>query len=80
MFEDDKVLNTLTDKVNDLIARYDDLVIQNEHLHNEIVTLKAQDEAKSNQIMRLEEELNRKNSEADDVMRRIESVLNKNLV
>ena len=42
---------------------------------NEIVTLKAQNEAKSNQIMRLEEDLDKKNTEADDVMRKIEAVL-----
>ncbi|KEA45533.1 ABC transporter [Campylobacter mucosalis] len=77
MFEDDKVLNTLTSKVNDLLARYDDLSRTNEELHNQIVTLKAQNEAKTNQIMRLEEELNKKNNEADDVLKKIEAVLNK---
>ncbi|WP_169764386.1 hypothetical protein [Campylobacter mucosalis] len=77
MFEDDKVLNTLTSKVNDLLARYDDLSRANEELHNQIVTLKAQNEAKTNQIMRLEEELNKKNNEADDVLKKIEAVLNK---
>ncbi|QCD45313.1 hypothetical protein [Campylobacter mucosalis] len=77
MFDDDKVLNTLTSKVNDLLARYDDLSRANEELHNQIVTLKAQNEAKTNQIMRLEEELNKKNNEADDVLKKIEAVLNK---
>ena len=41
----------------------------------EIVTLKAQNEAKTNQIMRLEEDLDKKNSETDDVMKKIEAVL-----
>lgn len=77
MFEDDKVLTTLTSKVNDLLTKYDELARANEELHNQIVTLKAQNEAKTNQIMRLEEELNKKNNEADDVLKKIEAVLNK---
>ncbi|MCR4941200.1 MAG: hypothetical protein K5978_00200 [Campylobacter sp.] len=77
MFEDDKVLTTLTGKVNDLLAKYDEVAKSNEELHNQIVTLKAQNEAKTNQIMRLEEELSKKNNEADDVLRKIEAVLNR---
>ena len=73
MFEDNAILTTLSDKVNDLITKYDCRV--NEELRNEIVTLKAQNEAKTNQIMRLEEDLDKKNSEADDVMKKIEAVL-----
>ena len=75
MFEDNAILTTLSDKVNDLITKYDELCKTNEELRNEIVTLKAQNEAKSNQIMRLEEDLDKKNTEADDVMRKIEAVL-----
>ncbi|CAD7286644.1 hypothetical protein LMG7974_00012 [Campylobacter majalis] len=77
MFDDDKVLTTLTSKVNDLLTKYDEVCKDNEELHNQIVTLKAQNEAKSNQIMRLEEELNKKTNEADDVLKKIEAVLNK---
>ncbi|MDL0090007.1 hypothetical protein [Campylobacter gastrosuis] len=77
MFEDDKVLTTLTGKVNDLLARYEEICKDNEELHNQIVTLKAQNEAKSNQIARLEEELNKKTNETDDVLKKIEAVLNK---
>lgn len=76
-FKEDKVLNTLTNKVNDLIARYEDLLRENESLHTEIVTLKAQNEAKSNQIQRLENELHLKTSESDDIMKKIEAVLEK---
>ncbi|EAU00064.1 MULTISPECIES: hypothetical protein [Campylobacter] len=77
MLEDSAVLSTLTGKVNDLIAKYEELCKTNEELHNQIVTLKAQNEAKSNQIMRLEEDLDKKNSEADDVLKKIEAVLGK---
>jgi len=75
MFEDNAILTTLSDKVNDLITKYDEVCRVNEELRNEIVTLKAQNEAKTNQIMRLEEDLDKKNSEADDVMKKIEAVL-----
>ena len=75
MFEDNAILTTLSDKVYDLITKYDDVCRVNEELRNEIVTLKAQNEAKTNQIMRLEEDLDKKNSEADDVMKKIEAVL-----
>ena len=77
MLEDSAVLSTLTGKVNDLIAKYEELCKTKEELHNQIVTLKAQNEAKSNQIMRLEEDLDKKNSEADDVLKKIEAVLGK---
>ena len=77
MFDDEVGLSTLADKVNDLISKYDELSRANEELHNQVITLKAQNEAKTNQIMRLEEELNKKNSEADDVLKKIEAVLGK---
>ena len=48
MFEDNAILTTLSDKVNDLITKYDEVCRVNEELRNEIVTLKAQNEAKTN--------------------------------
>ena len=77
MFDDDKVLNTLTDRVNDLLARYNEVCEESESLRNELVSVKAQNEAKSNQIARLEEDLRAKNTESDDVIRKIEAVLGK---
>ena len=77
MFENDKVLNTLTDKVNDLLVRYNEICSENESLRNELISLKAQNEAKSNQILRLEEEVKSKNIESDDIVRKIEAVLGK---
>lgn len=77
MFEQERVITSLTSKVNDLIERYNELCKDNEELHNQIVTLKAQNEAKTNQISRLEDELNKKTNETDDVLAKIEAVLNK---
>lgn len=75
--ENNQTINTITDMVSDLIQKYEELKYENELLHNEVVTLKAQDEAKTNQIFRLEDELSRKNIESEDVMEKIKAVLGK---
>jgi len=77
MFEQESVINQLSAKVNDLLGVFEELQIQNENFRQEIVTLKAQSEAKSVQITKLEEELAQKNQEADDILGKIEAVLKK---
>ncbi|AXP08735.1 hypothetical protein N4T57_05455 [Campylobacter hepaticus] len=72
---DEKVINTMTDKVNELIEKYNEVCKANEALRNELVSVKAQNEAKSNQIMRLEEELKSRNIESEDIYKKIEAVL-----
>lgn len=74
---DDKIINTLTDKVNELLERYNELCEANENLRNELVSVKAQNEAKSNEILRLEEELKSKNLVSEDITKKIEAVLGK---
>ncbi|EBH4162623.1 hypothetical protein LCJ05_001758, partial [Campylobacter jejuni] len=68
-------INTMTDKVNELIEKYNEVCEANEALRNELVSVKAQNEAKSNQIMRLEEELKSRNIESEDIYKKIEAVL-----
>lgn len=72
---DEKIINTMTDKVNELIEKYNEVCQANEALRNELVSVKAQNEAKSNQIMRLEEELKSRNIESEDIYKKIEAVL-----
>ncbi|EAH5055857.1 hypothetical protein ACKJV9_000346 [Campylobacter coli] len=74
---DEKIINTMTDKVNELIEKYNEVCEANEALRNELVSVKAQNEAKSNQIMRLEEELKSRNIESEDIYKKIEAVLGK---
>lgn len=74
---DEKIVNTMTDKVNELLVKYNEVCEANENLRNELVSVKAQNEAKTNQIMRLEEELKSKNIESEDIMKKIEAVLGK---
>lgn len=75
MFDESKIVNRLTDTVNDLLAKYDEVCEENEALRNELVSTKAQNEAKSSQISRLEDDLKSKNIESDDIVKKIEAVL-----
>ncbi|EFN2795470.1 hypothetical protein HKW31_000442 [Campylobacter coli] len=74
---DEKIINTMSDKVNELIEKYNEVCEANENLRNELVSVKAQNEAKSNRIMRLEEELKSRNIESEDIFKKIEAVLGK---
>jgi uncharacterized coiled-coil DUF342 family protein len=77
MLEQESVITQLSTKVNDLLKTFEELQNQNENFRQEIVTLRAQSEAKSIQISKLEEELAQKNQEADDILGKIEAVLKK---
>lgn len=74
---DEKMINSMSDRVNELLARYTEQLEINEDLRNQLVSSKAQNEAKSNQIARLEEELRNKNIESDEITKKIEAVLGK---
>lgn len=76
MYEE-KVLNTLTTKVTELMSKYEEACETIENLRNELVSAKAQNEAKSNQIARLEEELSNHRNESDDLLKQVEAVLGK---
>lgn len=74
---DDKIIHTLTDKINELLERYNELKETNESLRNELVSVKAQNEAQKNEIARLEDELKTKNVESEYIAKKIEAVLGK---
>lgn len=73
--QDDKIINTLTDRVQELLERYSELTQTCESLRNELVSVKAQNEAKTNEILRLEEELKSKNIASEDLIAQIGNVL-----
>ncbi len=78
MFEELKeeiTVNRLSEKVNDLLVRFEEMKSQNDTLRQEVVTLKAQHEAKNIQIDKLEEDLMNKDIESDDIFSKIEEVL-----
>ncbi len=77
MFEEEKNITTLSQKIDELLERYKDLVAQNEALRQEVVKAKALAEAKNVQIAKLEQDLIHKNVNADDLLSKIEAVLGK---
>jgi len=76
MFEQ-KVVEKLSTKIDELVSKYNSLKDENESLRQELVRVKAQSEAKDAQIAKLEEDLRQKDMEADDILSKIEEVLNR---
>lgn len=77
MFEEERSINTLSQKITELVEKYKDLLAQNEALRQEVVKAKALNEAKSVQIAKLEQDLINKDVNADDLLSKIEAVLGK---
>ena len=75
MYENEEVLNTLASEVTELMLQYEEVCDANEALRNELISVKAQNEAKTNQIMRLEEELKNQDLASDDLLKQVEAVL-----
>lgn len=75
MFEDEKSVTTLAQKIEELLTRYKDVVAQNEALRQEVVKAKALSEAKDVQIAKLENDLIHKGLNGDDLLSKIEAVL-----
>lgn len=73
----EQTINVLTQKIGELIEKYQELQAQNEFLRQELVKEKAQSEAKSVQIAKLENDLISKDVNADDLLSKIEAVLKK---
>lgn len=77
MFEEEKNMSTLSQKIMELLERYKALEVQNEELRQEVVKAKAMAEAKNVQIAKLEHDLINKDVNADDLLSKIEAVLGK---
>lgn len=75
MFDEERNVTTLSQKIDELLARYQDLLAQNESLRQEVVKAKALAEAKTIQIAKLEQDLIHKGINGDDLMSKIEAVL-----
>lgn len=75
MFEEERNISTLTQKITELLEKYKDLLAQNEALRQEVVKSKALAEAKNVQISKLEQDLINKDVNADDLLSKIEAVL-----
>lgn len=77
MFEENQSVSSLVTKVEDLLSRYEKMCEQNEELRQELVSVKAQNEAKDLQINKLHEDLREREMESEDIFGKIEAVLNK---
>ena len=77
MFEEERNISTLSQKITELLEKYKDLLAQNEALRQEVVKAKALAEAKNVQIAKLEQDLINKNVNSDDLLSKIEAVLGK---
>ncbi len=75
MFSEEVSVNKLVEKIDDLLGRFENLKLQNDTLRQEVMTLKAQNEAKDIQITKLQDELTDKNIESEDILGKIEEVL-----
>lgn len=75
MFEEERNISTLSQKITELLEKYKDLQAQNEALRQEVIKAKALAEAKNVQIAKLEQDLINKDVNADDLLSKIEAVL-----
>jgi chromosome segregation ATPase len=73
--ENVSVIEQLSKRIDDVLARLKRLEEENGRLRNEVVTLKAQNEAKEAQIGKLSEELAMKDLEIEEVIGKIEAML-----
>ncbi len=69
------VIEQLSQKIDGVIARLKALEEENGRLRNELVAVKAQNEAKDAQIAKLNEELTMKDMEIEEVIGKIEAIL-----
>ncbi|MDD2384845.1 MAG: hypothetical protein PHN18_11695 [Sulfurospirillaceae bacterium] len=77
MFQEEKNIDTLSQKVLELIEKYQSLLTENEMLRQEVIKAKAEAEAKNIQIAKLEKDLIYKGIGSDDLLSKIEAVLGK---
>ncbi|WP_300367832.1 hypothetical protein [Hydrogenimonas sp.] len=69
------VIEQLAKKIDEIVARLKTLEEENSRLRNELVSVKAQNEAKDVQIGKLTEELTMKDLEIEEVIGKIEAIL-----
>ncbi len=73
--ENRPVIEQLAEKIDRVVARLKALEEENNRLRNELVSVKAQNEAKDTQIAKLTEELAMKDLEIEEVIGKIEAIL-----
>ena len=69
------VIDQLNEKIDAMVSRYDTMKSENNSIRNEVVSAKAQSEAKDTLINKLEEELAMKDLEIEEIVKKIELAL-----
>ena len=69
------LMEKLSDKIEELLAKYQELSQENDTLRRELLTCKAASEEKDKEIERLRDELAMKNMEVDEIIKKIESLV-----
>ncbi len=75
--EDDNKIKKLALKIDELLSKYQNLKEENSTLKNEILSLKASNEAKDLHIKKLEERVSSVEYEGDELLNKIEEVLSR---
>ncbi|MDR2636113.1 MAG: hypothetical protein LBC08_04715 [Campylobacteraceae bacterium] len=76
MSDDSKISAILSDKVEKLIVKFNALEMQNSALKEEVETLRAELFEKDELIVKLQNDIKAKSLETDELLEKIESVLN----
>ncbi|MDR0665936.1 MAG: hypothetical protein LBF71_00845 [Campylobacteraceae bacterium] len=76
MSEDNKISAILRDRVEKLIVKFNALEMQNDALKEELESLKAELFEKNELIVKLQNDIKAKSLETDELLEKIESVLN----
>jgi len=69
------VIDQLNEKIETMVSRFDTMKEENIRLQNEVVSAKAQSEAKDSLITKLEEDISMKDLEIEDIVKKIELAL-----
>ena len=73
--ENKTALETLNDRVSDILQKYHSLKDENEMMRNELLTLKAEKELKDQEIEKLNEDNAMKDLEIEEIVSKIENIL-----
>ncbi len=75
--ENENKIKRLSTKIDELLRKFEETKKENESLKNELVAIKASNEAKNTHIQKLEEKVSMNDFEGDEILSRIEEVLSR---
>lgn len=73
--DNQSTLEKLSEKVSEIVQRYNAVNEENDQLRSELVTLKAEKEIKDQEIERLLEQNTMKDLEIEEIVNKIESII-----